>query len=105
MASKEVFRALKIEADAHVALSLWDAAKNADEVVKLALRYRFGKRSYSPKRGPIYLEAHCEQEPNPDSRVSLSDEVDALGMRRARVDWRVTDLHKKTVEALAERRS
>ena len=33
-----------------------------------------------------------EQAPNPDSRVTLSDQVDALGQRRVRLDWRLTDL-------------
>ncbi|MDQ2798711.1 MAG: GMC family oxidoreductase [Armatimonadota bacterium] len=100
-ASKEVLRALKSKQLPPAAL-LWNAAKNAGEVVKLTYRYRVQKRSFSPKRGPIYLEAHCEQEPNPDSRISLTDEVDALGMRRAQIDWRVTDLHIKTVRVLAE---
>lgn len=35
------------------------------------------------------LEFHCEQAPNPESRVTLSDERDALGLRRLRVDWRI----------------
>lgn len=33
-----------------------------------------------------------EQVPNPDSRVSLMDEKDALGQNRAQLDWQVTDL-------------
>ena len=31
---------------------------------------------------------------NPDSRISLAAERDALGMRRAQLDWRLTDLDK-----------
>lgn len=31
-----------------------------------------------------------EQEPNPHSRLTLSSRTDALGMRRARLDWRLT---------------
>lgn len=31
-----------------------------------------------------------EQEPNPHSRLMLSSRTDALGMRRARLDWRLT---------------
>ena len=100
-ASKEILRALKSRRLPRGS-QIWSTVRDADEVVRLALRYRFQKRSFSPKRGPIYLEAHCEQEPNPDSRISLCDEVDALGVRRARVDWRVTDLHKKTVGVLQE---
>jgi choline dehydrogenase-like flavoprotein len=36
------------------------------------------------------LDFHAEQQPNPESRVSLSDETDALGMARLKVDWRYT---------------
>lgn len=100
-ASKELLRALKSRR-APTGAQLWNAARGADEVARLALRYRLGNRSYSPARGRIFLEAHCEQEPDPDSRISLCDERDALGMRRARVDWRVTDLHRTTVLALEE---
>ncbi len=33
----------------------------------------------------------AEQQPNPQSRVMLGSERDALGMRRVIVDWRLTD--------------
>jgi choline dehydrogenase-like flavoprotein len=35
--------------------------------------------------------------PNPDSRVLLSDETDALGLRRVKLDWRLTELDKRSV--------
>lgn len=38
----------------------------------------------------------CEQIPNPDSRVTLSDEVDALGMQRIRLDWRLTEQDRRS---------
>jgi choline dehydrogenase-like flavoprotein len=31
----------------------------------------------------------CELPPNPDSRITLTNDRDALGMRRVRVDWRL----------------
>lgn len=34
------------------------------------------------------LEVQAEQQPHPGSRVQLADGVDALGMRRVRIDWR-----------------
>jgi choline dehydrogenase-like flavoprotein len=34
------------------------------------------------------LEMHGEQAPRADSRVMLTDSIDALGMRQVRVDWR-----------------
>lgn len=51
------------------------------------------------------LEVHSEQFPNPDSRITLADEADALGVRRVRVDWRYlpADIEsvKKTLDVFA----
>src|SRR5216683_2912891 len=44
------------------------------------------------------LEAIVEPEPDPDSRVSLSDEQDRLGMRRVKVDWRLGANVKRTFD-------
>ena len=45
----------------------------------------------------IWLSTRIEQTPNPDSRVSLTDHRDALGMRQIQLDWRFTDLEKHSV--------
>jgi choline dehydrogenase-like flavoprotein len=43
----------------------------------------------------------AEQAPNPASRVTLGDEPDALGTPKVRLDWRLTDLDRRSVrEAL-----
>lgn len=44
----------------------------------------------------------AEQAPNPASRITLSNERDALGIPRARLSWQLTDLDKYTVVVLAE---
>ncbi|WP_462322085.1 FAD-dependent oxidoreductase [Halochromatium sp.] len=41
----------------------------------------------------------CEQTPNPESRVTLSDQTDALGLRRARLDWRLTEQDRRSLLA------
>jgi choline dehydrogenase-like flavoprotein len=41
----------------------------------------------------------AEQAPNPDSRVALTDECDALGMRRVKLDWRVSALDYHAIRA------
>ena len=48
-------------------------------------------RGLSPATRPrrIHLEAFTEQAPMPDSRVTLGDGRDALGLRRVKVDWRL----------------
>jgi choline dehydrogenase-like flavoprotein len=38
----------------------------------------------------------CEQAPNPDSRVSLSSQRDALGLARLKLDWRLTDQDRQS---------
>lgn len=43
------------------------------------------------------LDLHGEQLPLPESRVMLSDERDALGMPRVRVDWRYSPADIETV--------
>jgi choline dehydrogenase-like flavoprotein len=43
------------------------------------------------------IRLQLEQAPNPDSRVTLSDERDGLGLRRPRLDWRLTDLDTHTL--------
>jgi choline dehydrogenase-like flavoprotein len=41
----------------------------------------------------------CEQAPNPDSRVMLADDTDALGLRRVRIDWRLTEQDRRSLVA------
>lgn len=41
-----------------------------------------------------------EQAPNPDSRVTLAEDRDALGMRRLQLDWRLTERDKHAVLTL-----
>ncbi len=56
------------------------------------------------KAGSVGLSVmvRAEQAPNPDSRIQLSGERDALGMPRASLNWRLTDLDKHTVRVLAD---
>ena len=53
------------------------------------------------KRMELYLIARAEQAPNPDSRVKLSSETDALGCRRGDLDWQLCELDKRSVLELA----
>ncbi|KAA0233711.1 MAG: Fructose dehydrogenase large subunit [Acidimicrobiales bacterium] len=53
------------------------------------------------------LMVRAEQAPNPESRVTLSEERDALGLPRAQLDWRLSDQDiesvQRTLVVLAER--
>lgn len=49
--------------------------------------------------GTYALEFHAEQAPNPDSRLTLGDQRDRLGMRRLKADWRTTDLDYQSLKS------
>jgi choline dehydrogenase-like flavoprotein len=42
------------------------------------------------------LDYHAEQQPNPDSRVTLARDTDPLGMPKLRIDWRYGELDIRT---------
>ena len=50
----------------------------------------------------FHLLTRQEQAPNPSSRITLSDEHDALGMPRARLDWRLTELDRASFRGFYE---
>lgn len=48
------------------------------------------------------FQVRLEQAPNPDSRVFLSNEKDALGVPRANLHWSLTDLDKRSLRRILE---
>jgi choline dehydrogenase-like flavoprotein len=43
------------------------------------------------------LDFHAEQVPNPESRVTLAEEGDALGVPKPRINWRSSETDRRTV--------
>jgi choline dehydrogenase-like flavoprotein len=56
------------------------------------------------RRGPRTFVAvyFCEQPPNPDSRVTLGDDNDRLGVPLLKLDWRIDDSVRQSVLRLQE---
>lgn len=48
------------------------------------------------------MQARLEQSPNPDSRIMLDEERDALGVPRVKLDWRLTELDKRSIRRTHE---
>lgn len=46
------------------------------------------------------LDIRIEQSPNPDSRVTIGREKDALGVPRANLHWALTDLDKRSIRTI-----
>ena len=59
-------------------------------------------RALARKVDALYLEAMCEQLPNPDSRITLSDRADPLGVRLPRIDWRVSEEEARALRRITE---
>ncbi len=51
-------------------------------------------------RGDIAVVLRAEQAPNPDSRVTLGTEMDATGMPRLRLDWRLSPEDRRSAAEL-----
>ncbi len=65
-------------------------------------RYALRHRIYNPASSEIRLRVHCEQRPDSDSSITLSSERDSLGLLRARLDWRISDLELETIRLFAK---
>ncbi|WP_434427087.1 GMC family oxidoreductase [Nannocystis pusilla] len=58
--------------------------------------------SSDPDVARVRLLLRAEQSPNPDSRVTLADELDAFGVPVARLDWQLTPLDWDSICTTAE---
>ena len=71
---------------------------DTDTVPSVGLRAEPG----APAPRIFDLLTRQEQAPNPDSRVTLGAERDAMGMPRVKLDWRLTDLDRRSFKAFFE---
>jgi len=80
-----------------------------DFIVDTAIRYNpnlvveeFQNRGLPHKLTGLWIDAITEQRPDPDSRVTLSDRTDRLGVPLAKVNWRINDDERRTIVRIAE---
>jgi len=59
-------------------------------------------RSLLPRPLLARVDVRCEPSPDPESRVRLGTERDALGQRRVRLAWRVGDAELRTVRRVLD---
>ena len=78
------------------------SVRHAPLLTRQAARYALRHRVYNPASAEIRLRVHCEQRPDSDSSIALSAERDSLGLLRARLDWRISDLELATIRHFAE---
>ncbi len=60
------------------------------------------RRDWPSMLDGLNLDAICEQRPNHESRVTLSDRRDHFGMRIPRIDWRVSEDEARTLRRITQ---
>ncbi|MGJ4727844.1 FAD-dependent oxidoreductase [Luteimonas sp. SDU101] len=63
-------------------------AVNAPDVIRAGVRKLAGRAAVATER--VEMVGYFEQVPDRESRITLSDQRDALGLRKVQVDWRLT---------------
>jgi choline dehydrogenase-like flavoprotein len=81
--------------DARKTVRMWENMDELKQKKKLPEEQNFWFREFE-------LFTRLEQSPNPDSRIFLDTELDALGVPRANLDWRLTPLEKRSLRSLQE---
>jgi choline dehydrogenase-like flavoprotein len=76
---------------------LWQTWRGSQDFLQRHVSMPLLRAGVKLSRMGLYVIARAEQAPNPDSRVRLSSERDALGSRRADLDWRLSALDKETM--------
>jgi choline dehydrogenase-like flavoprotein len=81
--------------EARETMVMWDVWENAFVRGEFPLAETEGQTEY-------VLFTRSEQQPNPDSRIVLSSEKDALDVPRADLDWQLSPLDKRTIRKTYE---
>lgn len=85
------------------AASVFHLATNIHKLLWHKIPYSRSIRSIAPsRRRTLTLNVNCEQSPLSQSRITLSDSRDALGLFRARVDWRASEQELYTIRKYVE---
>ena len=97
-AAKVILRAVRRpELRRQVPRALRQSLASPRRVLRAVWRHYVGRQPASVGSGPPMLGCGVEQLPNADSRVTLSDQRDAFGVRRTRLDWRLTELETRSI--------
>jgi choline dehydrogenase-like flavoprotein len=82
--------------------ALQELIRSGPLTARLAWRTYIRHRAFNLDDLGFRLGMQLEQQPDPESRVTLSDELDSMGLRRAQIDWRISTTEIQTVAVVAE---
>ncbi len=103
VAGKALFRAIgdrsrRAQAPRNARIAL----RQPGPLIRAATRHFLLRRPAQESASIPHLTLSTEQLPNPQSRVSLGEQRDELGMRRLVVDWRLSELDTKALRTWLE---
>ena len=78
------------------------ALRGARSLATVAVEEAAARRGRRKPLAVWQMMAMAEQAPDPGSRVLLDRREDALGLRRARLDWRLSDIDRRSIERSQE---
>lgn len=81
--------------DATAMVQFWDEMEKAYKSRQL-------RKDEPAQYSEFTMQARLEQAPNPNSRILLDTERDALDMPRVKMDWQLTDLDKRSIKKTHE---
>jgi choline dehydrogenase-like flavoprotein len=93
--AKAVWRRLRAgQVHPEILKKLKNVASEADRVTENVLRRAAGRTIVRARRIAVLVD--LEQAPDPESRITLSDKLDAFGAPLPKVDWRLSELERRT---------
>jgi choline dehydrogenase-like flavoprotein len=88
--------------EANIRQDLPPILANAGLAVSGVIYYFILRKGLPHKVSAYDLRVTCEQFPDPDSRITLSDRRDPLGMKIPRIDWRVSEVEARAARRITE---
>ena len=82
---------------------LWHAYRRLRRFIQRTTRERTARARFVRGLTRVHVIVRAEQAPNPASRVTLASTSDAFGVPHAALEWRRSELDKRTVRLMAER--
>jgi choline dehydrogenase-like flavoprotein len=84
-------------------MGAWRLLRFSNDALRMLFGQFLAKRRVSSRFARSYLAIDCEQAPLFESRITLGDKTDALGVPRAVLDWRLSDLERHTLREYMRR--
>ena len=98
---REIYRALRRRTlPPRLLIHLRQALIHLPDVAKAGARRYLSGKSPLGKPRRVRLQCHTEQQPDPNSRITLSSSRDALGLARPQVDWRIHESERHTMRVM-----